>query len=267
MSKFEYINLDSSAWTWSFLTTAGTIPAADGGTTCIAVPYKANVLNPSKVSGFTIGKSVPADAVFTDTKNTAGSTDTSSKIFLIGATTQAANSQTYSHDTAYVGTDGKLYSGGSVVLTSHQTIKQDGITGATITRFGTCGVGAGTAAKTVSVTAGTFALAAGSRITVKFTYANTANSPTLNVNSTGAKNIFHQGVQITSGENKSLLAGVVDFVYDGTQWHLIGNYLNTADGATNVVISTTQPTNQKVGDLWFVLSENGYPTSAESETF
>lgn len=58
----------------------------------------------------------------TDTKNTAGSTDTSSKIFLIGATSQAANPQTYSHDTAYVGTDGCLYSGGTKVLTSHQTI-------------------------------------------------------------------------------------------------------------------------------------------------
>lgn len=43
-------------------------------------------------------------------KNTAGSTDTSSKIFLIGATSQAANPQTYSHDTVYVGTDGYLYS-------------------------------------------------------------------------------------------------------------------------------------------------------------
>lgn len=57
----------------------------------------------------------------TDTKNTAGSTDTSSKIFLIGATSQAANPQTYSHDTAYVGTDGCLYSGGAKVLTAHQT--------------------------------------------------------------------------------------------------------------------------------------------------
>lgn len=46
----------------------------------------------------------------TDTKNTAGSTDTSSKLFLIGATSQATNPQTYSHDTAYVGTDGHLYS-------------------------------------------------------------------------------------------------------------------------------------------------------------
>ena len=60
--------------------------------------------------------------VTTDTKNTAGSTDTSSKIFLVGATSQAANPQTYSHDTAYVGTDGCLYSGGTKVLTSHQDI-------------------------------------------------------------------------------------------------------------------------------------------------
>lgn len=58
----------------------------------------------------------------TDTKNTAGSTDTSSKIYLIGATSQAANPQTYSHDTAYVGTDGCLYSGGVKVLTSHQSL-------------------------------------------------------------------------------------------------------------------------------------------------
>lgn len=53
-----------------------------------------------------------------DTKNTAGSTDSSSKLFLIGATSQAANPQTYSHDTAYVDTDGCLYSGSSKVLTS-----------------------------------------------------------------------------------------------------------------------------------------------------
>lgn len=45
-----------------------------------------------------------------DTKNTAGSTNTSSKIFLIGATSQATNPQTYSHDTVYVGTDGYIYS-------------------------------------------------------------------------------------------------------------------------------------------------------------
>lgn len=52
----------------------------------------------------------------TDTKNTAGSTNTSSKLFLIGATSQAVNPQTYSHDTAYVGTDGCLYSNSTRVV-------------------------------------------------------------------------------------------------------------------------------------------------------
>lgn len=52
----------------------------------------------------------------TDTKNTAGSTNTSSKIFLVGATSQTANAQTYSHDTVYVGTDGCLYSNGKRVI-------------------------------------------------------------------------------------------------------------------------------------------------------
>ena len=42
-----------------------------------------------------------------NTKNTAGSTDTSSKIFLIGATSQAANPQTYSDDQVYT-TSGTL---------------------------------------------------------------------------------------------------------------------------------------------------------------
>lgn len=54
-----------------------------------------------KTSGYTIAKSVPSDADFKDTKNTAGSTDTSSKIFLIGATSQAANPQTYSDNEVY----------------------------------------------------------------------------------------------------------------------------------------------------------------------
>lgn len=43
----------------------------------------------------------------TDTKNTAGSTDTSSKIYLVGATSQAANPQTYSDNEVFA-TNGVL---------------------------------------------------------------------------------------------------------------------------------------------------------------
>lgn len=45
--------------------------------------------------------------ITTDTKNTAGSTDTSSKIYLVGATEQSANPQTYSDDEVYA-TSGTL---------------------------------------------------------------------------------------------------------------------------------------------------------------
>ena len=70
----------------------------------------------------------------TDTKNTAGSTDSSSKIFLVGATSQAANPQTYSHDTAYVGADGHLYSNGlqTVNLSGSQALTNKTYNGYTL---------------------------------------------------------------------------------------------------------------------------------------
>jgi hypothetical protein len=125
-----------------------------------------------------------------------------------------------------------VYQSGSQVLTR---VKEDGIIGAnsygtaTITRYGTCSTAASTAAKTVSITSGTLSLATGARVTVKFTSANTASTPTLNVNSQGAKNIYHKGSQITTGTNRTLLAGVCDFVYDGAQWHLVGNYISNSN--------------------------------------
>ena len=149
------------------------------------------------------------------------------------------------------GTSGEVDLG--TVLTAHQTIKQDGVTGATVNRFGTCSTAAGTAAKAVDITTGTFTLEAGARVSVKFTNANTASTPTLNVESKGAKNIFHKGAKITSGSNKALLAGVVDFIYDGTQWHLIGNYVDTdTDTKVTSVGNHYTPTTATV-----TLPENG----------
>ena len=44
-----------------------------------------------------------------DTKNTAGSTDTDSKIYLVGATSQSTNPQTFSHVEVYIDTDHSLH--------------------------------------------------------------------------------------------------------------------------------------------------------------
>lgn len=68
-----------------------------------------------------------------DTKNTAGSTNTSSKIFLVGAPAQSANPITYSHDTAYVGTDGCLYSNNTKVSVDGHTHNYLPLSGGTLT--------------------------------------------------------------------------------------------------------------------------------------
>lgn len=103
----------------------------------------------------------------------------------------------------------------------------DGISGSTINRYCACSTAAATAAKTANITAGTPTLIAGLRITVKFSNKNTANNPTFNLNSLGAKNIFVDGAQITTGSNKGILNGVLDLVYDGTQWHIVGSTMAT----------------------------------------
>ena len=80
------------------------------GSNTITPLTASSTLDATKLSG-----TIPTSC-YTDTKNTAGSTDSSSKLFLVGATSQAANPQTYSQDTAYVGTDGHLYSNSKQVV-------------------------------------------------------------------------------------------------------------------------------------------------------
>ena len=89
-----------------------------------------------------------------------------------------------------------------------------------IKRLASCSTGASTAAKTANITTGTLTtLTSGTIVAVTFAHANTAASPTLNINSTGAYNILVGGTAIA---NPGLLAGTVLFIFDGTAWNLIG---------------------------------------------
>lgn len=179
-----------------------------------------NNLSVTKINGVTVGNSPK----FTDTLPPTVDIPSTTPTLTFGGETTLMT---------YGGTAVKV----NTPSITHQTIKQDGITGATVNRYATCSTAGATAAKTADITTGTFELSAGSRVTVKFANANTANSPTLNINSKGAKNIFHRGTQITNGANKALLAGACDFVYDGTQWNLIGNYHDE----TAVSVPATSP--------------------------
>ena len=82
-----------------------------------------------------------------------------------------------------------------------------------------------TAAKEATVISGNFNLFTGATVIVKFTNANAASSPTLNVNGTGAKPIYLYGTTAagtTYVTNGWYANSVQIFTYDGTGW--IRNY-------------------------------------------
>lgn len=114
------------------------------------------------------------------------------------------------------------------------TINQD------VPWYGTCSTAANTTAKVATTTDTKLTtLAAGQKVRIKFTYTNTATTPTLNVDSKGAKTIYAYG---TTKPTIWWNAGdVVDFTYDGTYW-IMGstcgqiNTLNQAlDTASNKI--------------------------------
>lgn len=81
----------------------------------------------------------------------------------------------------------------------------------------TCSTAAATVAKTASLSS--YSLTAGGIVAVRFTNGNTASSPTLNINSKGAKPIYYNGAALT--DTKMIEAGdVVTFMYS-TQYHLL----------------------------------------------
>lgn len=85
--------------------------------------------------------------------------------------------------------------------------------------YGTCATAAGTAAKVVTC-ADFDGLETGVTIRVKFTYSNTAANATMNVNSTGAKNLCRYGTtRVGTTTRASWRDGaIVSFTYDGTSW-------------------------------------------------
>ncbi len=80
--------------------------------------------------------------------------------------------------------------------------------------------------KAAVIASGTIALKAGVTVAVRFIYANTAAAPTLNVNNTGAKAIYTQGVRYAYWS----AGATVVFAYDGSYWRVASEpvYANTA---------------------------------------
>ena len=112
--------------------------------------------------------------------------------------------------------------------------------------YGTCASASADVEKVVTLTDATgFSLTEGAVVIVKFTNTNTASSPTMNVNSTGAKPLCRYGSTTigTATTTSAWYAGsVITFVYDGTAW--VRNYwynttYSTFGGATTSAAGTS----------------------------
>ena len=117
---------------------------------------------------------------------------------------------------------------------------------ANITHYGTCSTASATVEKTVTVTG--FVLETGARVTVKFLYSNTASNPTLNVHNgsgyTGAKVVMYRGTSSVSGSSNYYRwqsGDIVDFIYDGTNWVMVGwqTYAYHAESASSASNATS----------------------------
>jgi hypothetical protein len=128
--------------------------------------------------------------------------------------------------------------------------------------YGTCSTAAATAAKVITISGNTnWALKAGAIIIIKFSNTNTANSPTFNVNGTGAKRVWYGTALI--GTSSLSYAGYANrpmkFVYDGTQYIFMG-WSYDANSDTKVTQAAVITTN---GEYPVML---GYSTATTSVT-
>ena len=96
----------------------------------------------------------------------------------------------------------------------------------------TCATGASDSAKTVSLS--DFSLTTGIRLVVKMSYANTATSPTLNVNNTGAKTLYYNGNPATA-DNTWEDGETLDVYYDGTNYQA-SNVLGGSGSGGNMIL-------------------------------
>ena len=136
------------------------------------------------------------------------------------------------------------------------------------TWMGTCTSAANERIKIATVDSG-MTLTKGVRVGIKFTNSNTCSSSTsapiqLNVNSTGAKNIYYNNVHSGSGNtgtNNNIYGSAnryIFFVYDGTYWVWDGCGID--NNTWTAMVGATSGNNGSVGYVNAVPPKDGYNT-------
>lgn len=141
------------------------------------------------------------------------------------------------------------------------------------TWYAECPTAAATAAKVATITPTTtaFKLEKGVSVSVKFTYANTVASPTLNVNETGPIAIMRYGstAPSTSAATSWQANSINTLTYDGTNWRL-NNWLNdntTYNLGRNLHATAIKVLEAVASGLLMVGTASGYKKIAAGITF
>lgn len=131
----------------------------------------------------------------------------------------------------------------STATTLKNTRYIDGVSfdgSANVTRYAVCNTAASTAAKTATITSGDFSLITGVRVTVKFVNGISVADPTLSINSSSAKAIKLNDLSLTINDQYPNGA-VLDLVYDGSVWQIVGNVVNRGSSTQPVYFSNGKP--------------------------
>lgn len=173
-----------------------------------------------------------------------------------------------------VGTNTLKWTGGSMLffmyvpyrweLISIQTSGASAPRGAK-TWYGTCSTTASTVAK--AVTAPNYVLTRGSLVVITFSTANTANAPTLNVNSTGAKAIYKNNT-VTSATNPLMWSAgeTLTFMYSGSYYYYLGSSKPKDEDARAAIDDLAYRKQDNLIPLTITLTASGWSNNTQTVT-
>jgi hypothetical protein len=221
-----------------------------GGTTGNAVTWPSNIIGaPQPVSGQTVvfnlvqtGTNLicvnPGQGTTGDVNGPSSSTAGDIATFS-GTTGKVIQDSGKSHST-----DGTLAGNSDALIPTEKAVK----TYVDRTRVtGTTATGAGTAAKTATITG--YTPAAGDVLYLSLTSGNTAGQPTLNINSGGAKAIWLAGFSMSIASASAAAGAVWPLWYDGTRWHIFGSQIALSDATQAEMEAGTQAADRYMSPL------------------
>lgn len=151
---------------------------------------------------------------------------------------------------------------GTVSTIAMSLINLSEIGGSSIYAYGTCDTAAGTGTKEVVLTDDNFTVSTGSIVAVKFTNANSAATTSLQLRVADVTaQIKYLNAALPSSQQWSA-GSVVEFIYDGTAWQVLGNIRDT-DTKVTQTITTTNSTYP----ILFSATANKSTSSADAARF